>query len=124
LKANLKYYDARNESRYDRVGNKAVFKYHDIHVGQLHTIYKITGDRYFKLYRDRWAQYELDTLQKSSDKTNKSIEKLQNYQSELSKKKSDIKAMISEEESQDAGQTPPPRQSIFHEIISKLLNPF
>lgn len=124
LKANLKYYDARNESRYDRVGNKAVFKYHDLHVAQLDSIYKITGDRYFKLYRDRWAQYELDVLQKSSDKTNKSIEKLQLYQSELSKKKSGIKAMISEEENQDSNQTPPPQQNTIHGIISKLLNPF
>jgi hypothetical protein len=38
LKARLEDYDARNGSRYDRVGNLAVFKYHDIHVG--HFVYK------------------------------------------------------------------------------------
>ncbi len=119
LKARLEDYDARNGSRYDRVGNLAVFKYHDIHVGQLHALYKNTGDSYFKLYRNRWAQKELVTLQKDLEKTNKAISKLELYQSDLTKKKADVETMIAEEENQELTQTPTRQNSLF-EFISKL----
>jgi hypothetical protein len=119
LKARLKDYDAMNGSRYDRAGNLAVFKYHDIHVGQLNTIYKITGDPYFKLYRNHWAQKELALLQKDLNKTEKAISKLEMYKSELTKKKTDVEAMVLEEENKELTQTPTQQNSLY-EFVSKL----
>lgn len=97
LKARLADYDTGNWSYYDAVGNKAVFKYQDIHVRQLDSIYKITADPYFKLYRDIWAYYELAELQENLARADIAIFKLRTQQAELNKKINAVEAIITEE---------------------------
>jgi heparosan-N-sulfate-glucuronate 5-epimerase len=96
LKAHLADYDAGNWSYYDAVGNKAVLKYHELHVGQLDSIFKITADPYFKLYRNTWAYYELTMLQENLAKAELAISKIRMYQSEQDQKIVAFEAMISE----------------------------
>lgn len=97
LKARLAGYDTGNWSYYDAVGNKAVFKYQEIHVNQLDLIYKATADPYFKFYRDIWAHYELAELQESLAKIDAAISKARTQQAEINKKINTVETMISEE---------------------------
>jgi hypothetical protein len=57
-KNHLGEYDAGNWSYYDRKGNLASEKYHNIHIRQLSLLYNITGDPLFKEYSDKFKDYE------------------------------------------------------------------
>lgn len=97
LKAFLKFYDTGNWSYYDACNNIAVFKYHDLHVKLLNSMYKTTADPYFKFYRDNWAYYELTTLQESLAKADIIISLYRMQQAEINKEINSIEAIISKE---------------------------
>ncbi len=96
LRANLKSYDTGNWSKYDLAGNNAVWKYHEIHINQLGQIYNITGDFYFKNYRNSWIYYELAAIEEYNANIDKSIGNLRLYQAGLAKKISDLENMLFE----------------------------
>ncbi len=58
LKDNLASYDTGNWSSYDMVGNPASKGYHRAHIIYLGKLYNITGDPFFRLYKDKWTEYE------------------------------------------------------------------
>lgn len=97
LKARLPDYDTGNGSLYDSAGNIAAQKYQKIHIKQLDKIYRITGDPYFRLYRDRWAYYALAALQDNLAISDRYIAMLRTYQAELNQNISSIEALISED---------------------------
>ena len=52
-----KYEYNKNYSTYDIFKREASARYHSIHILQLNALYRLTGERIFKNYRDRWAAF-------------------------------------------------------------------
>jgi hypothetical protein len=59
-------------------------------------MYKITDDRYFNLYKNKWARYELLALQKNLMKLGQSIFKPREYQLQLGKRIIEGEALIND----------------------------
>lgn len=95
LRAHLKSYDTGNWSRYDLAGNYATLGYHEIHMNQLAAIYNITGDAYFKNYRNSWTYYELARLQEIMAGIDKNIGDLRLQQSQVIKKMGETETLLS-----------------------------
>jgi heparosan-N-sulfate-glucuronate 5-epimerase len=90
LRAHLKSYDTGNWSRYDLAGNDASIGYHELHIDLLAETYNITGDIYFKNYRNIFIYYELAMLQKSILESDEEIAALRLNQSKLNRKLSEL----------------------------------
>jgi heparosan-N-sulfate-glucuronate 5-epimerase len=73
LKLHLADYDTGNWTNYDMVGTKATLPYHQTHVGLMDEVYRSTGDPEFKMYRDKWGNYELTLLKSMRDELDRNI---------------------------------------------------
>jgi heparosan-N-sulfate-glucuronate 5-epimerase len=62
LKAHVADFDTGNWTNYDMVGTKATLSYHQIHVQLMDEVYRTTGDPEFKMYRDKWVNYDIAKL--------------------------------------------------------------
>lgn len=62
LKTHLADFDTGNWTNYDMIGTKATLPYHQTHVQLMDEVYRTTGDPEFKMYRDKWGNYEIALL--------------------------------------------------------------
>jgi heparosan-N-sulfate-glucuronate 5-epimerase len=76
LKVHLADFDTGNWTNYDMVGTKATLPYHQTHVQLMDEVYRTTGDPEFKMYRDKWGNYEIALLTSMRDELDKNIEQV------------------------------------------------
>lgn len=62
LKRHLNKYDTGSWTYYDRLGLIASRSYHKFHVKQMHSLWEMTGDKFFLKYYRKWKEY----IEKSS----------------------------------------------------------
>jgi hypothetical protein len=56
VKENLYKYDAGNGKSYYDIYQRPPSKYHEYHIETLDMLYKITGEKIFKEYSEKWSQ--------------------------------------------------------------------
>jgi hypothetical protein len=68
LKKNLPYYDNNGNSYYDLLTHNSAPYYHKLHIKLLGLLYNITKEDIFKMYHDKWQNFQNTLIQRNATK--------------------------------------------------------